>query len=73
MGRDLKIVTKKKGMTTSELFRDLFRSYQSHEAHPVAYHRTITWDELQTRLKRVSRMGRKVDGAAFIAKDRLSH
>lgn len=71
MASDLKEMSRKEGMTTSELVREALRSYKRMRRYHT--HGQISWTELQGRLKRVSRSGRRSNLAEFIARDRLVH
>ncbi len=71
MATTLKQMERAEGRTTSGLIQEALRQYERF--HRFESGRRINWKTLDKDLKRISKSGKKVDLAAFIAKDRLSH
>lgn len=71
MAATLKKMEREEGRTTSELVREALRHYERFQRFEGGRH--VNWETLKKQLKRISRSGKQVDLAAFIARDRLSH
>lgn len=70
VAREMKQMSAKKGMTTSELIRDALRHYKRMQRGGMTLH---AWSALQKKLRAVSKAGRTRDLSRFIAHDRTSH
>lgn len=71
MAATLKQMEREEGRTTSELVREALRHYE--QFHRFVGRQPVSWKTLDRSLERISKSGKKVDLAAFIAQDRLSH